>query len=831
MKCLSEETFLTDAQLKYEMNRCEYCEEKPCREACPANCSPADFIMAAREGDPQDYRRSAAIIMKDNPLGGVCGAVCPDQFCLAACSRKLFDGAIHIPAVQATIVQKAKELGGIPAFVKPAANGRKVAVIGAGPAGLAAAALLAQRGYQIDIFERETKPGGMCNLIPNYRLDKKALATDIDFVLSLGKIRIFTKREILCPEALLENHDAVLVAAGLWQPMLPDILHQELAVDSIAFLRTPRIHSVKGMSVGIIGGGSVAADCAVTARLRGARRVELFALEKLSEMPLTRREMSELIARGIDVSCRTRVVEVLKSGKKIAGLRTIKVRLSSGARFNVAKMEDVPGTEQRLRDVDFVIVAIGSRPEMKRTKNSRVFVAGDYVNGPTTVVQACAAGKNIALKIDAALSRKDKPSIERNVKSRISLGGYVRSPVSLESDFFGRKITSPFILSAAPPTDGLDQMRRAYGYGWAGGIIKTAFDGIPIHIPGEYMHAFNKDTYGNFDNVSGRPLDRVCREVESLVQEFPDRLTMASTGGPVSGNDGMDKNAWQSNTRKLESAGAMGIEYSLSCPQGGDGTEGDMVSQNAALTAKIADWVMEAGRPEIPKLFKLTSAVTSIMPVANAIREVFARYPGKKAGITLANTFPTLFFRKGEKKEWEEGVIVGMSGEGVLPISYLTLAQVSSAGLEVSGNGGVMSYKAAANFLALGVNTVQVCTIVLKYGYGIIDELISGLGSLMFERGISSVAELRGMALPKPIRDFMSFPSIKKISDFNYDLCVSCGNCTRCGYLAIAMDGEHQPGTDPERCIGCALCQQKCFTGAIFLRDRTKRESALLKEA
>ena len=156
---------------------------------------------------------------------------------------------------------------------------------------------------------------------------------------------------------------------------------------------------------------------------------------------------------------------------------------------------------------------------------------------------------------------------------------------------------------------------------------------------------------------------------------------MASTGGPVSGKDEADRRGWQSNTSKLESAGAMGIEYSLSCPQGGDGTEGDIVSQNAALTAKIVDWVMQVGDPDIPKLFKLSAAVTSIIPILRAIRKVLDAYPGKKAGITLANSFPTLALRPGQDgRRWEEGVVVGMSGEGVTPISNLSTRPGSPGG-------------------------------------------------------------------------------------------------------------------------------------------------------
>ncbi len=113
---------MTPAQLQTELLRCEFCEEKPCREACPVNCSPADFIMAARVGNPSDLRRSAAEIMHANPLGGICGMVCPDTLCMAACTHKKFDGPINIPLVQATIVEMAKNQGGIPEFSKPTAE-------------------------------------------------------------------------------------------------------------------------------------------------------------------------------------------------------------------------------------------------------------------------------------------------------------------------------------------------------------------------------------------------------------------------------------------------------------------------------------------------------------------------------------------------------------------------------------------------------------------------------------------------------------------------------------------------------------------------------------
>jgi NADPH-dependent glutamate synthase beta subunit-like oxidoreductase/dihydroorotate dehydrogenase/ferredoxin len=821
---------MSKAQLQTELLRCEYCEERPCKEACPANCSPADFIMAARVGNSSDIRRSAAEIMHANPLGGVCGVVCPDTLCMAACTRKKFDGAINIPLVQATIVEMAKQQGGIPEFSKPKLNGKKVAVIGGGPAGLGAAAALAQMGYTVDIFEGRNRLGGMMNLIPEHRLDKKVVETDIQFLLSLGNITVKTGTKIENTGKLLRTgYAAVCITAGLWKPIELGIENEDLAVKMVDLLGKPYAHKFDG-SVAVIGGGATALDCAVTAKQQGAKLVELFMLEKLSEMPLTAKERKELLEFDIEVNGRIRVSKIIGHGRKVSSIETIKVELPEGKTFSPTNMRDLPGSEGIRNGFTAVVVAIGMRAVIPTQQIEGVFYAGDMKTGPKTVVQAVASGKNTALEIDAYLKGEGKPVIENPIKSYYALPGYNPVPVSLATEFFGRPIISPYLISASPSTDGLEQMNWAYKAGWAGGVMKTAFDNVPIHIPGEYMFTYNPTTYANADNVSGHSLDRVCREVEQLIKKWPERLTMASTGGPVSGNDDFDASGWQSNTRKLEAAGTMGIEYSLSCPQGGDGTEGAIVSQNAALTAKIIDWILQVGNPDIPKLFKLTAAVTSIAPILRAIRKVLDKYPDKKAGITLANSFPTLAFRPVAGRPWEEGVVVGMSGEGVTPISYLTLAQAVPEGIEISGNGGPMNYKAAMDFLALGVKTVQFCTIVMKQGYGIIHELESGTSFLMQERGIRSMKELIGIAQPNPITDFMALTAVKKISDANHDLCVLCGNCARCPYLAITLDENSLPYTDPALCIGCSICAQKCFVDAISMRTRSAEELAVLKE-
>jgi len=799
--------------------------------------------MAVRLGSPADYQRAAAEILTMNPLGGVCGVVCPDRFCQAKCTHKDFDGPVDIPAIQATVIARAKALGVLPKLAAPKATEKKVAVIGAGPAGIGAAAVLRQHGHPVDIFERSKRPGGACTVIPSHRLDPTILESDLAFVLSLPDISVRTNTEVSDPASLLrEGYAAVVVAVGLWQPITLGIPGEEKAIPGLVYLADPAKYNLTGR-VAVVGGGATAVDCAVTAKRRGASQVELFALEKLSEMPLTHKERAEISDHGIHVNGRVRLLEIGTNGK---GIRTIKVFLPDGQPFTLTGLADIPGTEQTRPDIDHVIVAIGARSGLRRTEEPGVFFAGDCDHGPSSVVEAVASGKNAALLAHAFLTgietgtetgtetrtetKTEASRAPRPRKSTVRVPGYSRLPVPIDTEFFGRPILSPFILSAAPPSDGYEQMRAAFEAGWAGGVMKTSFDGVPIHIPADYMYAFDQNTWGNCDNVSGHPLDRVCREVERLRREFPERLVAASTGGPVTGDHENDMKGWQSNTRKLEAAGAMAIEYSLSCPQGGDGTEGAIVSQNARLTSMIIDWVMQVSDPDIPKLFKLTAAVTSIEAIVKAIREVFAKYPSKKAGITLANTFPTLAFRPGRKKSWEEGIVLGMSGAGVAPISNLTLASVAHLGVTVSGNGGTMDYKAAAHFLALGCNTVQFCTAVMKYGYGYIDELHSGLSHLMAARGMRSMKDLIGCALPDPITPFPELPATKRISSVDPALCMHCGNCTRCSYRAITLNEDRVPVISAERCIGCSICTQKCFAGALSMRPRTPEELAVLRE-
>ena len=317
---------LTDAQLRAELNRCEYCEEKPCRDACPANCSPADFIMAARVGGKSDYRRAGALIMGSNPLGWVCGVVCPDYFCMKACSRRTFDQPINIPAVQASVMQRAYAAG-LGSFKAAESNGQRVAVIGAGPSGLGAASVLAQQGYQVTVFEQRKRLGGAMNLIPDFRLDKQVPRTDIEFTKGLGAIDFQPGKAAANPEELLKTYQAVIVSAGLEEPMRLNIPGEEYALSWQEYLENQKKIKVAGKKVAIRGGGAVAADCATTAKRCGALSVEMVYRRKQENMPLTAYERDMLIEYGVEISSCSKPLAVTHKGKQVTGLRIARMML------------------------------------------------------------------------------------------------------------------------------------------------------------------------------------------------------------------------------------------------------------------------------------------------------------------------------------------------------------------------------------------------------------------------------------------------------------------------------------------------------------------------
>src|SRR5512138_1348367 len=398
---------LTDAQLRAEVERCQSCETRPCRSGCPAGCSPADFILAARGGEPSDYRRAAAHILSHNPLGGVCGSVCPDSLCMARCSRRGLDAAVRIPAVQAAILRKARQLGAVPRPGPLPATGHRVAVVGAGPAGLGAASVLARAGHTVHVLDRARQPGGMALLIPSHRLDPAVLASDVAWLLGLGDVRLVLGEPVALPRDLLaRGFAAVIVAAGLGEPVRLDVPGRERALDWTQVLGGPP-PELSGKRVAVVGDGAVAVDCAEVALARGAAHVEILARKSLSELDLAHGDRDRLFAAGLHVSGRVRVTAIRGRGARVTGLELRKVELPAGEAFHPARLADVPDGEHRRRDLDTVILAMGGRPGLRLEPHPRVIYAGDVESGPTSVVEALASGKRAGLAVHQLLAGDD----------------------------------------------------------------------------------------------------------------------------------------------------------------------------------------------------------------------------------------------------------------------------------------------------------------------------------------------------------------------------------------------------------------------------------------
>ncbi len=370
---MTKKLYLTDAQLKSETERCLNCPEKPCKKACPANCSPADFIQAAKPRTNESYVKAAEEILKANPLGQMCGLTCPDRFCMAACSRKNLDSSIRIPAVQAALLEKARKLGGVSAPAPVAPNGKNVAIVGAGPAGMAAAAVLARKGYSITLFEAANKVGGAAKLIPEARLPQEVTEKDWNYIKTFGDITLTLNHRVANPVDLLKDgYDGVIVAVGEPHSAKMGIPGEELAVSFMDYLKAPENYASAG-NVAVLGGGAVATDCAITAKTNGAENVEMFVRRRVCDMRLTAEERSWLMDNQIDITSMTRVEKIEKTGDTYT-LYTCKTR------FNGTKLEDIPETTVKRPDFAHVIMAVGSKADPK-TEAAKVVYAGDCNHG------------------------------------------------------------------------------------------------------------------------------------------------------------------------------------------------------------------------------------------------------------------------------------------------------------------------------------------------------------------------------------------------------------------------------------------------------------------
>lgn len=393
-----------------EAARCLLCHDAPCSKGCPAGTDPAKFIRSIRF---RNDRGAAETIRENNILGGTCARVCPyDRLCEEACSRCGIDKPIEIGKLQRYAIEQEKAYG-MKTLSAPDKKVGNVACVGAGPASLAAAAELAKAGYNVTILEREAKAGGVLTygIVPS-RLPQDVVDHDIAQVEGLG-VKFKFNTEVKAAD--LDAYDAVFVGAGLWADNLPQIDGIELkgvyaAVDFLKEARTKGEGFNPGKKVLVVGGGDVAVDCAVSAKLLGAEDVKIVYRRTLEEAPGNMTEFQYALSLGIGMTTGMAPAAVKGNGKveavEFKGFRDEAAELTLSADTIVfatgQKAEDM-GKVAGVKLTDKGTIAAN---DAGATDVEKIFAAGDIVNGGKTVVEAVAAGKVAAASMIAYLEKK-----------------------------------------------------------------------------------------------------------------------------------------------------------------------------------------------------------------------------------------------------------------------------------------------------------------------------------------------------------------------------------------------------------------------------------------
>jgi dihydropyrimidine dehydrogenase (NAD+) subunit PreA len=354
---------------------------------------------------------------------------------------------------------------------------------------------------------------------------------------------------------------------------------------------------------------------------------------------------------------------------------------------------------------------------------------------------------------------------------------------NLSTTFAGIKSPNPFWLASAPPTNSGDQVMRAFDHGWGGAVWKTLGDPIvdtssrfgSLDVGNQRMVGFN-----NIELITDRPLDVNLREIRECKRRYPGHALLVSLMVE-------SREDWREIIRRVEDTGADGIELNFGCPHGMcERGMGSAVGQEPGVLKTVAGWAVEAA--SIPVLVKLTPNVGDILEPGVAAVEAGVH------GLSLINTVKSIIGVDLDRMV-PYPVVGGRStnggycGPAVKPIALHmvgALARDPRITVPISGIGGIATWRDAAEFIALGATSVQVCTAVMHYGFRIVEDLIEGLSNFLDEKGMASVADLRGRALPA----FTEWGDL----DLNYKVAAH---------------------VDPETCIGCDLCLVACRDASV----------------
>ncbi|MBI3927982.1 MAG: NAD-dependent dihydropyrimidine dehydrogenase subunit PreA [Armatimonadetes bacterium] len=384
----------------------------------------------------------------------------------------------------------------------------------------------------------------------------------------------------------------------------------------------------------------------------------------------------------------------------------------------------------------------------------------------------------------------------------------------LSIDFAGIRSPNPFWLASGPPTNSAYQAHRAFEAGWGGVVWKTI--GAPIvnvnsrygalGYQGKRVMGFN-----NIELITDRPIEDNLREIREVKERWPDRAVIASLMVESS------REAWHDIIRRVHDTGADGIELNFGCPHGmSERGMGAAVGQVPEYTCRITEWVMEAAR--IPVIVKLTPNVADIVPPGLAAQK------GGAGAVSLINTInsvtgvdlDSLVPNPNVHGRSSHG---GYCGPAVKPIALNMVGSLShhpEFRLPISGIGGIEGWSDAAEFIAMGALSVQVCTAAMKYGFRIVTDMITGLSNWMDEKGFRKVTDFCGLAAGK-LSDWGDLDlNYRIMAHIDEERCVGCQIC----YIACE-DGAHQaillpangkrvPRINEEACVGCNLCSLVC---------------------
>jgi dihydropyrimidine dehydrogenase (NAD+) subunit PreA len=386
---------------------------------------------------------------------------------------------------------------------------------------------------------------------------------------------------------------------------------------------------------------------------------------------------------------------------------------------------------------------------------------------------------------------------------------------NLNINFAGIKSPNPFWLASAPPTNSGYQIMKAFDAGWGGAVWKTL--GVPvINVSSRYGAVNYRNTrmagFNNIELITDRPLSDNLKEIEQVKKYFPNHAVIASLMVET-------KAEWHQIIKDVENAGADGIELNFGCPHGMcERGMGSAVGQEPAVLQTIVGWVKEVAK--VPVITKLTPNISHI------IEPGLAAARGGSDAISLINTIKSIVgidldtFAPYPIVDGK-GTNGGYCGPAVKPIALEMVKELAKhpeiKDIPISGIGGIESWRDAVEFILLGAGSVQVCTAVMHYGFGIVREMKSGLEQFMIEKGFETIEDFRGKALPNVTEWKHLNLKHKVVASIDPAKCVGCDLC----YIACD-DGAHQaieiprengnriPSIIEENCVGCNLCSLVC---------------------